>query len=108
MSSSTDLSHHEAHGTRPISVTVATARKLIGVGNTKFYELIKNGDLETVRIGRRVLVTYRSLERLIDRLLLHDTAPAGAPRRRGRPPKRKNSVGEAAANDSSHSKESNA
>jgi excisionase family DNA binding protein len=52
--------------TRPISVTVKTARKITGLGNTKIYELIKQGKLKTVAIGRRRLIIYTSLESLIN------------------------------------------
>jgi excisionase family DNA binding protein len=50
---------------KPISVTVQTARKLTGLGNTTIYELIKQKKLKTVAIGRRRLILYRSLEELI-------------------------------------------
>jgi nucleotidyltransferase/DNA polymerase involved in DNA repair len=38
--------------------------KALGIGKTKLGELISDGVLETVWIGRRRLVTIRSLERL--------------------------------------------
>lgn len=38
----------------------------IGIGKTKAYELINEGRLDVVKIGRRTLVTVKSLERLID------------------------------------------
>ena len=50
---------------KPISVTVKTARRLTGLGNTKIYELIKQQKLKTVAVGRRRLILYRSLEELI-------------------------------------------
>ncbi len=50
---------------RPISVTVQTARKLTGLGNTTIYQLIKQGKLKSVVIGRRRLILYDSLESLI-------------------------------------------
>ena len=51
----------------PLSVRVAEASRMIGIGRTKIYELIQAGDLETVKIGRATLVTMRSLRRLIER-----------------------------------------
>jgi excisionase family DNA binding protein len=51
--------------TKPISVTVKTAREITGLGNTTIYELIKRGELKTVSIGRRRLILYDSLESLI-------------------------------------------
>ena len=50
-----------------LSVRVDEASRMIGIGMTKLYELIKAGDLETVKIGRATLVTMGSLRRLIER-----------------------------------------
>ena len=50
---------------KPLTVTVATTRKISGLGNTTVWALIKNRKLETIRIGRRRLVTVRSLEALL-------------------------------------------
>ncbi len=49
---------------KPITVTVATALAVTGLGRTKFYELVKTGRIRTVAIGRRTLVVYASLEEL--------------------------------------------
>jgi excisionase family DNA binding protein len=48
----------------PLLVTVREGRRLTGLGNTKFYELIKNGTIETVKVGRRTLPTFASLKKL--------------------------------------------
>jgi excisionase family DNA binding protein len=48
----------------PLLVTVSEGRRLTGLGNTKFYELIKNGTIETVKVGRRTLPTFASLKKL--------------------------------------------
>jgi len=50
---------------KPLTVTVATARKISGLGNTTVWALIKARKLETVRVGRRTLITYGSLEALL-------------------------------------------
>jgi hypothetical protein len=50
---------------KPLTVTVATARKISGLGNTTIWALIKARKLETVRVGRRTLITYGSLETLL-------------------------------------------
>jgi len=63
--SSTGLSDHEFHGAKPLAVTVSTARKLTGLGNTTIWALIKSGKLESVRVHRRRLIVYRSLEKLL-------------------------------------------
>jgi excisionase family DNA binding protein len=79
----TALSVDESLGAKPLSVTVATARNLSGLGNTTIWALIKDGRLATVHVGRRTLITFASLERL---LTPSSTAPP-PPRRRGRPRK---------------------
>jgi hypothetical protein len=63
--SSTGLSRHELHGAKPITVTVAMARKISGLGNTTIWLLIKQGKLETVHVGRRTLIRFTSLEALL-------------------------------------------
>jgi hypothetical protein len=50
---------------KPITVTVATAKKVSGLGASKIWQLIKDGRLEKVRVDRRALITYRSLEALL-------------------------------------------
>ncbi|AOH86501.1 excisionase [Sphingomonas panacis] len=51
--------------TEPISVRVSTAVKLTGIGRSTLYELIKSGEIETVKIGRSTFIPYRCLKRLI-------------------------------------------
>jgi hypothetical protein len=81
----TDVSRHESDGAQPLTVTVASAKKLSGLGNTTIWALIKNGALETICIGRRRLIVYRSLEKLLS----PEPTEGGSQRpRRGRPPKR--------------------
>ena len=49
----------------PITVTVDGAKKALGLGHTKIYELIGSGKLETVKIGRRTLVKTNSIRALV-------------------------------------------
>lgn len=51
---------------KPILVTVPTALAVTGVGRTKFYELVKEGRIRTVAIGRRTLVIFADLEKLAE------------------------------------------
>jgi len=51
-------------GLKPITVTIPTALSLSGIGRTKFYELIHEGKIKTVIVGRRRLVIFSSLEEL--------------------------------------------
>jgi hypothetical protein len=52
---------------KPLTVTVKVAREVIGTGATKMWELIREGEVETIKIGRRTLVIFASLENLIAR-----------------------------------------
>jgi excisionase family DNA binding protein len=81
---SAGLSDHETHGAKPLAVTVGTAKKLSGLGNTTLWRLIKERQLETVRVGRRTLITFRSLEALLAPCLTSQPQPH---RRQGRPSK---------------------
>jgi excisionase family DNA binding protein len=54
-----------SEGVKPLAVTVKCACKMIGVGNTKMWALIKEGRVQTTSVGRRRLVIYSSLEDLV-------------------------------------------
>lgn len=87
MNASTEVSRNKplADGVlKPLAVTVPKAREISGLGNTTIWARIKDRTLETVCVGRRRLILYRSLERMLSPEL-----PVAAPekRRRGRPPK---------------------
>lgn len=47
----------------------------LGIGRSKFYELVAAGDIEVVKVGSRTLVPTASLERFVERLR-RDPAPA--------------------------------
>lgn len=49
----------------PLTVTVANARRALGIGTTKIYELIGEGQLRTVKIGRRTLIRTDSIYALV-------------------------------------------
>jgi excisionase family DNA binding protein len=49
----------------PVTVTVDDAKRAIGIGTTKLYELINDGKLATVKIGRRTLIKTDSIRALI-------------------------------------------
>ncbi len=54
--------------TTPALVSIKEGAAELGVGRTKTYELIDDGELETVKIGRRHLIVHASIGRLVDRL----------------------------------------
>jgi excisionase family DNA binding protein len=49
---------------RPLLVSVPEAARLLGVGVSFGWFLVRNGDLPTIRLGRRVLVPRGALEQL--------------------------------------------
>jgi hypothetical protein len=52
---------------KPLYVTVATAKKITDLGNTKLYELIGSRVLQSIKVGKRRLIVYSSLEDLKSR-----------------------------------------
>jgi hypothetical protein len=70
-----------------ITVTFPTAKKITGLGSTSLWKLGKEKRIEIVHVGRRALITVRSLEKL-----LLPTTDAPQLRRRGRPRKISNTT----------------
>ena len=52
-------------GPKPVSATINDTCHITGLGRTSVYQLISQGKLKAVLIGRRRLVLYSSLEELI-------------------------------------------
>ena len=55
-----------------VMLTVAQFCRSYGIGKTKCYELIENGELVKAKIGRRTLITVESAERLVRRSIGDD------------------------------------
>ena len=51
-----------------ILVSVSETGRILNIGKTKIYELISDGNLVSVKIGSRRLVTMKSVRRLPARL----------------------------------------
>jgi hypothetical protein len=47
---------------KPLLVSGPVARKIIGVGNTKYWQLVKTGQIKLVEVGGRKMAVYASLE----------------------------------------------
>lgn len=58
---------------RSLCVRVDRATQMLDIGKTKLYELIAEGELEAIRIGRRTLVLRASIDALILRLRLENS-----------------------------------
>ena len=51
-----------------LTVSVGEALRLVGIGRTRFYELVASGQVATVKLGRRRLVHLASLKVLVSGL----------------------------------------
>jgi excisionase family DNA binding protein len=51
---------------QPIATSINDAAKALSLGRTSIYALIREGRLETVKLGRRTLVKVDSIRRLIE------------------------------------------
>jgi excisionase family DNA binding protein len=73
----------------PLAVPPRQACLLLGIGNTRLYELIHDGELVTYHEGRARRITMESIHGRVARLAGGGaTAAPAPPRRRGRPCKR--------------------
>lgn len=50
----------------PLAYSVSEACKVSSIGRTTLYELINSGQLEARKIGKRTIITARSLRALIE------------------------------------------
>ena len=50
--------------TMPLLIAVPDAARLLGIGTTLAWDLVRGGDLPSVKLGRRVLIPRAVLERL--------------------------------------------
>lgn len=50
----------------PIATSTNDTAKALSLGRTSIYALIRDGKLETIKLGRRTLVKVESIRRLID------------------------------------------
>ena len=51
----------------PVTITVSDALKVSSLGRTKFYELLRAGEIKSVRVGTRRLISFESLKRFLER-----------------------------------------
>lgn len=61
------LSEYERHasGMPPLTVNFKMATAISGLGPTTLWKLVGEGRLEVVHVGRRALIIFKSLERLL-------------------------------------------
>jgi excisionase family DNA binding protein len=51
----------------PLCVRVNVAARMIGIGRTKLYELIGNGEVEAIKVGNATLIPTASLSAFVER-----------------------------------------
>lgn len=49
----------------PVAISINGAARALSLGRTSIYQLIKEGRLETVKLGRRTLIKVASIHALI-------------------------------------------
>ncbi|MHA6766992.1 helix-turn-helix domain-containing protein [Sphingobium ummariense] len=48
----------------PLALSINDTAKVLGIGRSSVYALIKSGGLDAIKIGRRTLLTTESVRRL--------------------------------------------
>lgn len=52
--------------TQKLTLTIDETAKILGIGRNLCYDKCKSGDLPAIKIGRRLLVPRRALEKLLE------------------------------------------
>lgn len=56
------MNNHFDRGTGRLAVSPAEAARMLGLGRTKFYELLSTNEITSVKIGTRRLIRVAELE----------------------------------------------
>ena len=70
-------SNRETADLRPLLISVEQAARLLGVGRTTLYELVRQGEVTPVKIGRAVRFPLEEIEGFVARL--RDGASSSSP-----------------------------
>jgi excisionase family DNA binding protein len=63
---STNQAQRDVDRERPLTVTVETAGRVLGISRGLAYELVRRGDLRAIRLGRRLVVPMKAIDELLD------------------------------------------
>jgi hypothetical protein len=67
-----------------VTATIPKFKEISGLGTTKIYELINDGPLKSITIGKRRLIVMDSYHRLVEQQIgTPKDAPAASPPRPG-------------------------
>ncbi len=61
------LSIDNRHDIQRITVRVPEALTMIGLGRSKLYELIGDGDIEIIKVGKATLIVVESLHSFVEK-----------------------------------------
>lgn len=61
------LSIDDRHDIQRITVRVPEALTMIGLGRSKLYELIGDGDIEIIKVGKATLIVVESLHSFVEK-----------------------------------------
>jgi len=53
-------------GEERLTLRIEEAAKILGIGRNLCYDRVKTGEIPVIRIGRRLLVPRRALEKLLE------------------------------------------
>lgn len=65
--SQTDIMHGDHLPPHRLTVRIADATKMLGIGRSKLYELIGAGEVETIKLGTATLIIVESIHALVER-----------------------------------------
>jgi len=60
------ISNEDGSQLHTLTLTIPQAAQLLGISVSKAYEAARAGELPTLRVGARVLISRRRLEELVD------------------------------------------
>ena len=64
-------------GEERLTLSIPEAAKVLGIGRNLCYDRVKTGEIPVIRIGRRLLVPRRALEKLLEEPKPLNLTPAG-------------------------------
>ena len=60
-----------------LTLSIEEAAKILGIGRNLCYDRVKTGEIPVIKIGRRLLVPRRALEKLLEDPQPLNLTPAG-------------------------------
>lgn len=55
-----------ANDSEKLTISVSTAGQLLGISRNSAYQAVHNGQIPTIKIGKRLLVPKRALEKMLE------------------------------------------